>query len=81
MACRMIGAKQLSEPMLEYCQLDHKDNLQWNCKWKSYIFIQENTFENVVCKISAIWPRLQYINTTRPEQYGWYFGNVLKSIS
>ena len=30
-----------------------RNKLQWNLKRKSYIFIQENTFENVVCKIVA----------------------------
>ena len=29
-----------------------KNKLQWNIKWNLYIFIQENTFENV-CKIAA----------------------------
>ena len=27
-----------------------------------YIFIQENTFENVVCKMTAILSQPQYIN-------------------
>ena len=22
----------------------------WNLKWNSYIFIQENTFENIICE-------------------------------
>ena len=26
MACRLVGAKPLSEPMLPYCQLDHKEH-------------------------------------------------------
>ena len=28
-------------------------NLQWNFIWNSYIFIQENVFENVVCKMAT----------------------------
>ena len=28
MACRLLGAKPLSEPMLTYCQLDHKEQNQ-----------------------------------------------------
>ena len=31
-----------------------RDKLEWNIKWKSYIFIQENAFENVVCEMAAI---------------------------
>ena len=46
MACRLIGAKPLSEPMLTYCQLDlweqtsvkfkskYKTFHSWNFKWK-----------------------------------------------
>ena len=26
MACRLVSAKPLSEPMLPYCQLDHKEH-------------------------------------------------------
>ena len=31
--------------------------------WKSYIFIQENTFENVACKMAAILSRSRYVKT------------------
>ena len=27
MACRLDGAKPLSEPMLEYCKLDHVEQI------------------------------------------------------
>ena len=59
MACRLAGAKSLSEPMLEYCSL-MLGNKQWNLNWNSYIFIQEKGFENVVWKMSAILSRPQY---------------------
>ena len=50
MTCRLDGAKPLSEPMLEYCPLDPKEQIkfQWNFNRNSNIFIQENAFENVV---------------------------------
>ena len=51
MACRRVGAKPLSEPIREYCWLD---KLQWISIRNSYFFIQENPFEIVVWKISAI---------------------------
>ena len=47
MACRLDGAKPLSEPMLEYC---------------ANIFIQENVFEGVVCEMAAILSRPQCVN-------------------
>ena len=33
-----------------------RNKLQWNLKRNSYIFIQENAFENVVRKMAAIMP-------------------------
>ena len=41
------------------CNLANK--IQWNLKQNSRIFIQENAFENVVCKIAAILCRSQYV--------------------
>ena len=38
------------------------NKLQWNLKQNSYIFIQENAFENVVCEMVAISSRPQCIN-------------------
>ena len=54
MACCLFSAMPLSKPMLAYCQLDPKNKLQWNFNQNSTIFIQENTFENVVCKMVTI---------------------------
>ena len=53
------GNKPLSEPMLEYCQFEPYKKPQWNHKRNLYIFIQENAFENVICKMAAIvsWPQ------------------------
>ena len=49
MACRLVGARPLSEPMLEYLTLRNK--FQWNINRNSHIFIQEIAFENVVRKM------------------------------
>ena len=46
MACHLVGAKPLSEPMLEYHQLDPKE--------QTTISYQENAFEKVVCEMAAI---------------------------
>ena len=58
MACRLIGAKPLSKPMLGYSQLN---KLQWAINQNTKIFIQENALENVVWKIAAILSRPQYV--------------------
>ena len=44
-----------------------RTNLKWNFNRKSYIFIQENMFENVVRKVLAIlsWP--QCVNSSPPS--------------
>ena len=51
MACRLFGTKPLPELMLGYFQLDswEKKN-QWNLNSNFAIFIQENSFESVVCQ-------------------------------
>ena len=38
-----------------------RSKLQWNIKRNSYIFIQENSFENVVCEMAAILSRPQCV--------------------
>ena len=60
MACRLAGAKPLSEPMLKYSTLGSK--LQWNINRNLHIFIQENTFESVVCEMVSILSRPQRVN-------------------
>ena len=56
--CRLVGANPLSEHMLDS---KVRNKFQWNLKQNLYIFIQENTFENVVCEMAAILPRLQCV--------------------
>ena len=56
MAWHLLDAKPLSQPMLEYSQLELLGNkLQWSFNRNLNIFIQENAFENVVCEIMAIF--------------------------
>ena len=62
MACRLAGAKLLSEPMLEYCLLDHMEQFQWNFNRNSNIFIHENEFQSVVCEMAPILSRPQCVN-------------------
>ena len=53
MACRLIGAKLLPEPMLAYCQLEFGNKFQCNLIQNDIIFLQENESENV-CKMASI---------------------------
>ena len=61
MACRLIGAKPLFEPMTEYYQFNSEEQT-WHFNRNSYVFIQENAFENIVCQKSANLSRPQYVN-------------------
>ena len=38
------------------------NKFQWNFIWISYIYIQENAFEKVVCEMAAILSRPQCVN-------------------
>ena len=42
-----------------------RNKLQWNLNQNSYIFSQENTFANVVCKVVAILSQPQCVNILR----------------
>ena len=58
MACRLLGAKQLSEPMLVY-----SNKPQWNSNRNLNILIQESALENVVWKMAAISSRPPGLDT------------------
>ena len=60
-ACCMTGAKPLSEPVLGYSDWTLRNKLQWNFNRNSNIFIQEHTFENVVCEMACILSRPQCV--------------------
>ena len=57
MACRLIGAQPLSEPMMTYCWLDTQEKHRWILNQFVDIFIKGNTFGNIVCEKSAILSR------------------------
>ena len=68
MACRLIGAKPLSEPVLECSLLDHVEqtSMTFSSKYKIFeISIQRNAFENV-WKMAAILSRPQCDNEVTP---------------
>ena len=63
MACRLVGAKPLSEPMMDIVYWTLRNKLQWNLNRNSNIFIQENAFKNVVWKMAAILFRFHCVNS------------------
>ena len=54
MACRLFGAKPLSEPMKIFCQLDPKEHNSMKDSLKFKSIIEENAFENIVCEVASI---------------------------
>ena len=62
MACRLVGAKPLSVPMLKFVNWTLGNKFKWNINRNLYISIQENTFENVAWKMAAILSRPQCVN-------------------
>ena len=72
MACRLVGTKPLSEPMLEYFHLTLRNILQWNFNRNSDIFIQENAFESVICEMAAILSRPQCVNSLWCSYTTWH---------
>ena len=99
MAWRRPVDKLLSEPIIvsllthmcitqpQWVNWNPRDNFQWNLKRKSCIFLQENAFANVVCKMLVISYRPQCVKTTDNVQlwssknYSWSSNDHLwKSI-
>ena len=77
MACRPVGAKPLSEAMMEYCQLDPYE--QTSMKFQSRCsFADKNLRENVVWKIAAIMYRLQCVNYDDRNDSLYWFLNYLQ---
>ena len=62
MACHLIGAKPLSEPMPDYCQLDPWEHISMKINQNTAIFIEENAHENVVYEMASILSRPQCVN-------------------
>ena len=54
MTWRLLGAKPLSEPMLNYCQLNLLEQTSIKFESKHNNFIQQNECENVVCKMVVV---------------------------
>ena len=53
MACHLDGAKPLSELMLTYYQLDHKEHISMKFYLKFKCLHSRNAFEHAVCQIGC----------------------------
>ena len=54
-----------------------RNKLQWNPEQNSYIFIQENAYENVVCQMAAILSRPQCVNNNSNDGVRWMLQRVV----
>ena len=62
MACRLPAPSHYLNQCWNIVNWTPRNKLCWNFNWNSYIFIQENPFENVVWKMTAILSRSQCVN-------------------
>ena len=63
MACRLFGAKPLSEPMLDYCQLDPKEHTSVKFQLKFEVFPFKNAFGNAVCQNAGHFVQERLVNS------------------
>ena len=78
MACRLNGAKPLSEPMQNIVNWTLGNKLQRNFNRNSNIFIEENTYENFVCGMLFISSRPQCVNSLWHVDAIWCQVNCVK---
>ena len=86
MACRLDGAKSFSGPMMKYCELDPLEQTSVKKFRKSYIFIQDNTFENVVWEMVQFFSRSQCVKgpdstVVGNDETGKYYQYLLQTSS
>ena len=58
-----------------------RNKFQWNFNWYSYIFIQENAFENVVWKMATILSRPQCVNPDHIQHHQTHLSHVLFQVT
>ena len=79
MTCHLVGAKSLSETVLEYCQLDYKEQTSVIFNRNSDIFFHDNALEGVVCEMAFILSRPQCVKTKTVEVN--FFKNIWLSLN
>ena len=72
MAWRLFAARLLPRPMRINCESEPRNIFRWNFIWNSKVFIQENSTDNIVSKMSAILSRPQsvFVYPLRGTQLG-----------
>ena len=84
MAWPLVGTKPSSELILIYRQLVHKEQYSVRIFHQKFnIFIQENAFESVICKMAAICLGLNLVIMIWIQGYalvgnGWFHDDVIK---
>ena len=62
MACRLLGANPLSEPMMIYCHLDLKEHISMKYDFEIQKFsLKKNAFENIVCEMATLLSQPQCV--------------------
>ena len=69
MACRLFGTKLLSKPMLGYYQLDPYEQIKWILNQNTKVFIHKNASEYIVCEMTTILSRGQWVNREACHAY------------
>ena len=65
MACRLFGAKLLSEPMPDYCHLSPRQQISLKFEQNTAFFLfNKMHFKNFVCKMGVFLHRPQCVNVT-----------------
>ena len=73
LACHLVGTKP--NQCWNIVNLNLRNKLQWNFNRNHSIFIQENAFESVVCKMAAILSRPQCVKTFNLQRDVFPFPN------
>ena len=61
MACRLVAPSHYLNQCWNIVNFSVRNKLQWNVNQNTYIFSQENIFENAICEMAAILSRPQCI--------------------
>ena len=75
MACSLDGAKPYLNQCWNIVNWTLRNKLQWNFNRNSYIFIQENVLQKVVCEMASILSRPQCVKMHESwETFSWTSG-------
>ena len=83
MACRLFGAKPLSEPMIPYCELSPWEHMsvKFELKYNIIRLMKMHLKMSSEQIMTAILSRLQCVNSLRPIKNGRYFeDNIFTGI-